>query len=170
MRRGFTGLSGMVQTVLEQNPLSGQVFIFRGRRGNLVKLLWHDGDGLCLFQKRLDRGRFVWPQATGGTVSLTRAQLDGGQRRGGEKCRDDTDGRGGGGEKRAGRCSEGWATGGHEHPVHHGAVVLAMTAAAGRQRCFGIGGSGEERKDERGDKDEHQRNDDATARWVRLAG
>jgi transposase len=75
MRRGFTGLSGMVQTVLEQNPLSGQVFIFRGRRGNLVKLLWHDGDGLCLFQKRLDRGRFVWPQATGGTVSLTRAQL-----------------------------------------------------------------------------------------------
>ena len=74
MRRGFTGLSGMVQTVLEQNPLSGQVFIFRGRRGNLVKLLWHDGDGLCLFQKRLDRGRFVWPQATGGTVSLTRAQ------------------------------------------------------------------------------------------------
>ena len=62
MRRGFTGLSGMVQTVLEQNPLSGQVFIFRGRRGDLVKLLWHDGDGLCLFQKRLDRGRLCCAQ------------------------------------------------------------------------------------------------------------
>jgi transposase len=75
MRRGFTGLSAMVQTVLQQNPLSGQVFIFRGRRGDLVKLLWHDGDGLCLLQKKLDRGRFVWPQADSGTVSLTRAQL-----------------------------------------------------------------------------------------------
>jgi transposase len=64
-----------VQTVLEQQPLSGHVFCFRGRRGDVVKLLWHDGDGLCLFQKRLERGRFVWPQATEGKVSLTRAQL-----------------------------------------------------------------------------------------------
>jgi transposase len=75
MRRGFTGLSAHVQMVLEQDPLSGHVFAFRGRRGDLIKLLWFDGDGLCLFQKRLDRGRFVWPQAEGGTVSLTRAQL-----------------------------------------------------------------------------------------------
>jgi transposase len=75
LRRGFTGLSGLVQTALEQNPLAGSVYIFRGRRGDLVKILWHDGDGLCLLQKRLDRGRFVWPQATSGTVSLTRAQL-----------------------------------------------------------------------------------------------
>lgn len=75
MRRGFTGLSALVQTAVEQNPLGGNVYIFRGRRGDLVKILWHDGDGLCLFQKRLDRGRFVWPQATSGTVSLTRAQL-----------------------------------------------------------------------------------------------
>ena len=75
LRRGFTGLSGLVQTTLEQNPLGGSVYIFRGRRGDLVKILWHDGDGLCLLQKRLDRGRFVWPQATSGTVSLTRAQL-----------------------------------------------------------------------------------------------
>lgn len=73
LRRGFTGLSALVQTKLEQNPLSGQVFIFRGRRGDLVKLIWFDGDGLCLFQKRLERGRFVWPQATEGSVSLTRA-------------------------------------------------------------------------------------------------
>jgi transposase len=75
LRRGFTGLSALVQTQLEQNPLSGQVFIFRGRRGDLVKLIWFDGDGLCLFAKRLERGRFVWPQAGEGTVFLTRAQL-----------------------------------------------------------------------------------------------
>ena len=75
MRRGFTGLSALVQTALEQDPLSGHVFVFRGRRGDLIKLLWFDGDGLCLFAKRLERGRFVWPKAESGTVSLTRAQL-----------------------------------------------------------------------------------------------
>ena len=75
LRRGFTGLSGMVQTTLQENPFSGQVFVFRGRRGDLIKMLWWDGDGLCLFSKRLERGRFIWPQATSGTVSLTPAQL-----------------------------------------------------------------------------------------------
>ena len=75
MRRGFTGLSGMVQTTLQESPFSGQVYIFRGRRGDLIKVLWFDGDGLCLFAKRLERGRFLWPQATSGTVSLTPAQL-----------------------------------------------------------------------------------------------
>ena len=75
LRRGFTGLSALVQTKLEKSPMSGQVFIFRGRRGDLVKLIWFDGDGLCLFSKRLERGKFVWPQASEGVVSLTRAQL-----------------------------------------------------------------------------------------------
>jgi transposase len=75
LRRGFTGLSATVQTVLEQNPFSGHVFVFRGRRGDLIKLLWWDGDGLCLFAKRLERGRFIWPKTESGTVSLTRAQL-----------------------------------------------------------------------------------------------
>ena len=75
LRRGFQGLSSIVETVLEQAPFSGHVFVFRGKRGDLIKLLWFDGDGLCLFQKRLERGRFVWPQAASGTVSLTRAQL-----------------------------------------------------------------------------------------------
>lgn len=80
LRRGFVGLSAMVQTALKENPFSGQVFVFRGRRGDLLKVLWYDGDGLCLFAKRLERGRFVWPKVeTGtvetGTVSLTRAQL-----------------------------------------------------------------------------------------------
>jgi transposase len=75
LRRGFQGLSTLVETVLEQAPYSGHVFVFRGKRGDLIKLLWWDGDGLCLFQKRLERGRFVWPQAESGTVALTRAQL-----------------------------------------------------------------------------------------------
>jgi|HubBroStandDraft_2_1064218.scaffolds.fasta_scaffold25036_1 transposase len=75
LRRGFTGLSGMVQTALQENPFSGHVFVFRGRRGDLIKMLWWDGDGLCLFAKRLERGRFIWPQAASGTVSLTQAQL-----------------------------------------------------------------------------------------------
>ena len=64
-----------MQTVLEQNAFSGHVFVFRGRRGDLIKLLWWDGDGLCLFAKRLERGRFIWPQVQNGTVSLTPAQL-----------------------------------------------------------------------------------------------
>ncbi|HUO60098.1 MAG TPA: IS66 family insertion sequence element accessory protein TnpB [Candidatus Acidoferrales bacterium] len=75
MRRGFTGLSALVQTTLEADPFSGHVFVFRGRRGDLIKILWFDGDGLCLFAKRLERGRFIWPKAESGTVSLTRAQL-----------------------------------------------------------------------------------------------
>src|ERR671922_116554 len=75
LRRGFVGLSALVQTALEQDPFSGHVFVFRGRRGDLIKLLWWDGDGLCLFAKRLERGRFIWPKAENGTVSLTRAQL-----------------------------------------------------------------------------------------------
>lgn len=75
LRRGFSGLSAAVQTTLEQDLFAGHVFVFRGRRGDLVKLLWWDGDGLCLFSKRLERGRFVWPKAESGTVSLTRAQL-----------------------------------------------------------------------------------------------
>src|ERR1700719_3486042 len=75
MRRGMDSLAAQVQTTLEHNPFSGHVFVFRGRRGDLVKLLWWSGDGLCLFSKRLERGRFLWPQATSGTVALTPAQL-----------------------------------------------------------------------------------------------
>ncbi len=75
MRKGMDGLAALVQTALAENPFSGQLFVFRGRRGDLVKLLWFDGDGLCLFAKRLERGRFVWPQAASGTVALSGAQL-----------------------------------------------------------------------------------------------
>ena len=75
MRKGMDGLAALVQTALAENPFSGQLFVFRGRRGDLLKLLWFDGDGLCLFAKRLERGRFVWPQAMSGVVSLGAAQL-----------------------------------------------------------------------------------------------
>jgi len=75
MRKGFDGLAALVQLQLAEDPFSGQLFVFRGRRGDRVKLLWWDGDGLCLFAKRLERGRFVWPQASSGSVHLTQAQL-----------------------------------------------------------------------------------------------
>lgn len=75
MRAGFNSLAAKVQTVLERDPFSGHVFVFRGKRGDLLKVLWWSGDGLCLLMKRLEKGRFVWPQATSGTVLLSPAQL-----------------------------------------------------------------------------------------------
>jgi transposase len=75
MRRGMDSLAAQVQTTLEHNPFCGHVFVFRGRRGDLVKLLWWSGDGLNLYAKRLERGRFVWPQASSGSVGLSAAQL-----------------------------------------------------------------------------------------------
>jgi len=75
MRKGFDSLAAQVQTALEENPFSGHVFVFRGRRGDLLKILWWRGDGACLFYKRLEKGRFVWPQATSGSVALSAAQL-----------------------------------------------------------------------------------------------
>ena len=75
MRRGFDGLARQVQQVLGQDPFSGHLFVFRGRRGDLAKVLFWDGQGLCLFAKRLERGRFVWPQAKDSVVTLTPAQL-----------------------------------------------------------------------------------------------
>lgn len=75
MRKGFDGLATLAQSALTQDPFSGHVFVFRGRRGDIIKLLWWDGQGLCLFAKRLEKGHFVWPQADSGALSLTPAQL-----------------------------------------------------------------------------------------------
>jgi len=75
MRKEFDSLATQVQSVLGQDPFSGHAFCFRGRRGDLVKLLWWDGDGLCLYAKRLERGRFVWPRTEQGVAVLTSAQL-----------------------------------------------------------------------------------------------
>jgi len=75
MRKGMDGLAALVQMALGEQPYSGDVFIFRGRRGDLLKLLWWSGDGMNLYAKRLERGHFVWPQAANGVVHLTGAQL-----------------------------------------------------------------------------------------------
>ena len=75
MRRGFDSLSAQVESVLNLDPYGGAVYLFRGRRGALLKALYWDGQGLVLYAKRLEKGRFVWPQAKEGTVSLTAAQL-----------------------------------------------------------------------------------------------
>jgi transposase len=75
LRRGFDGLAALLQTKLEADPFAGHLFVFRGRRGDLIKILWWDGQGMCLFSKRLERGRFVWPSAQDGRVAPTPAQL-----------------------------------------------------------------------------------------------
>jgi transposase len=75
MRKGFDGLAALVQTQLSEDPFSGHLFVFRGRAGDRVKILWWSGDGLCLFAKRLERGRFVWPHASSGSIVLSGAQL-----------------------------------------------------------------------------------------------
>jgi transposase len=75
MRKGFDSLSVMAQEVLKQDPFAGHLFAFRGRRGDLVKVLYWDGQGFCLFAKRLEKGRFVWPVTRDGSVTLTPAQL-----------------------------------------------------------------------------------------------
>ena len=75
MRKGFDGLSALVQETLKKDPFIGHLFVFRGRRGDLVKVLWWDGQGFCLFAKRLNQGRFVWPLMKDGVITLTPAQL-----------------------------------------------------------------------------------------------
>src|SRR5215510_5791664 len=77
MRKGMDGLATLVQETLKKDPFSGHLFAFRGRRASILKILFWDGNGLCLFSKRLDQGGFVWPRMSepGGTITLTPAQL-----------------------------------------------------------------------------------------------
>jgi transposase len=75
MRRGMQGLALQVQEGLKRDPHVGDLFLFRGRRGDLVKILWHDGLGFSLYAKRLERGRFLWPSPADGVVAITPAQL-----------------------------------------------------------------------------------------------
>jgi len=76
MRKGMAGLAMLVQQTLAEGPFGGAVFAFRGRRAGLIKLIWHDGVGLCMLTKRLERGQFTWPSAsTTGRVMLSPAQL-----------------------------------------------------------------------------------------------
>ena len=75
LRKGFDGLAAQVKEVLRADPFSGHLFVFRGKRGDYVKALYWDGSGLCLFAKRLERGRFVWPPVIGERLRLTPSQL-----------------------------------------------------------------------------------------------
>jgi transposase len=75
MPRGMRGLALQVQQGLGRDPFAGDIYIFRGRSGSLIKALWHDGVGLSLYAKRLDRGRFIWPQTVDGAIPLTPGQM-----------------------------------------------------------------------------------------------
>ena len=75
MRCGIDSLAAKVQVALTEDPFSGHVFAFRGRRGDLVKVIWHDSQGSCLFVKRLERGRFIWPSTVDGAVSISAGQM-----------------------------------------------------------------------------------------------
>ena len=77
MRKGMDGLATLVQETLKKDPFCGHLFAFRGKRTSILKILFWDGNGLCLFSKRLDQGGFVWPMMSepGGTITLTPAQL-----------------------------------------------------------------------------------------------
>ena len=75
MRRGMNGLALQVQEALQRDPHAGDLYVFRGRRGDLVKILWHDGLGMSLFARRLERGRFLWPSPADGCVAISASQL-----------------------------------------------------------------------------------------------
>ncbi|MGD1884558.1 MAG: IS66 family insertion sequence element accessory protein TnpB [Paracoccaceae bacterium] len=75
MRRGFNTQAAQAEKVLELDPYSGHLFVFRGRRGDLLKTIWSDTQGACLFSKRLEKGRFVWTTAKDGKVNVTPARL-----------------------------------------------------------------------------------------------
>jgi transposase len=75
MRRGMNGLALQVQQGLHRDPHAGDLYVFRGKRGDLLKILWHDGLGMSLYAKRMERGRFIWPTPTDGMVAITAAQL-----------------------------------------------------------------------------------------------
>ena len=75
MRKGFDGLALLVQETLKRDPHNGHLFVFRGRRGGLIKVLWHDGLGMSLYAKRLENGRFIWPSPSGGVLAISASQL-----------------------------------------------------------------------------------------------
>jgi transposase len=75
MRRGMNTLALTVQEALKRDPHGGDLYVFCGKNGKLIKILWHDGLGMSLYAKRLERGRFIWPSPTDGVVAITAAQL-----------------------------------------------------------------------------------------------
>ena len=76
MRKGMNSLALQVQEALGRDPYEGDLFVFRGLRGDKLKMIWHDGLGMSLYIKRLERGSFIWPTVANGAVSITAAQLN----------------------------------------------------------------------------------------------
>lgn len=75
MRRGMQSLALLVQEAMKRDPHEGDLFVFRGKRGDLIKIIWHDGIGMSLYMKRLEKARFIWPSVVDGNVALSAAQL-----------------------------------------------------------------------------------------------
>lgn len=75
MRKSFDSLAEVVRSFLGQDPLSGDLFVFRNKRGQLAKILWWDRDGLAIYYKRLERGEFRWPRTGQVAVEITSEQL-----------------------------------------------------------------------------------------------
>ena len=75
MRRGMNSLALLVQEAFRRDPHGGDLYVFRGKSGKLIKVLWHDGLGMSLYAKRLERGRFIWPSAVEGAMTISPAQL-----------------------------------------------------------------------------------------------
>ncbi|MBV8189300.1 MAG: IS66 family insertion sequence element accessory protein TnpB [Alphaproteobacteria bacterium] len=75
MRRGMNSLALQVQEALQRDPHAGDLYVFRGKRGDLLKILWHDGLGMSLYAKRLERGKFIWPSPVDGALAISAAQL-----------------------------------------------------------------------------------------------
>lgn len=75
MRKGMASLAMLVQEGFGRKPNSGDLYVFRGRRGDLLKIIWHDGVGASLYTKRLERGKFIWPAARDGVISISAGQL-----------------------------------------------------------------------------------------------
>jgi transposase len=75
MRKGMNGLALQVQQALCRDPHAGDLYVFRGAKSDLIKVIWHDGVGMSLYAKRLDQGKFIWPSPANGVVSISAPQL-----------------------------------------------------------------------------------------------
>jgi transposase len=75
MRRSFDGLARMVEEIVERDPLSGHLYVFRNRRGDRLKILVWQGDGFTIWYKRLEEGTFAFPAAEGDSLAIGAAQL-----------------------------------------------------------------------------------------------